>query len=427
MIERGRIYINLAFAAFALLLLRSTAAGQEDPKWDERLRQGVHAVAIGQYATAIEILSEVANDAKAFSPNDLRRAISGLSLATAYQYEGDLKRAEAVFLESKDVVEHADTPHPWLEGAILNGLGMLRYNQGRWKEAEEFLCPAAELCKKALGEKDSCAIAAMRNLGDVYLMLGRVNESIGLFQHLIELLRQTSPLQKDLLAGALRGLARAYSAQGQYALAEPLLQESLELNKQYGDATPIVGDSLVELAGLYRQENKLERAEPLLRKAVHIYEVNNDAHIAGALFELGLIAIQDQQYAMAAEQIEKSLEISEKIHGKDHLEVATAEAALAQAYAGEKNYKKAEPLVNEAMSIASKFLGTMHCGFAKLLVLAGTLKEKEHRVTEADNYYRQALNIFRRNLTRDHPDLMAAEHQYSLFLKTYKTDRIAFR
>ena len=118
--------------------------------------------------------------------------------------------------------------------------------------------------------------------------------------------------------------------------------------------------------------------------------------------------------------MDKSLQISEEIHGKEHLDVVTAEAALAQAYLGERNFKKAEPLVNDAIATGRKLLGDMHCGFAKLLVVAGTLKEKERRAIEAEDYYRRALHIFRRNLSRDHPDLVDAGRQYAHLIKSFK-------
>ncbi len=400
------------------MLSTSALIGQEDSKWDAHLEEGVHAVAIGQYTAAVEILTQVTQEAHAFPPNDVRRATSALSLATAYQYQGQLERAEAAYLEAREVVETAGASHSWLEGVILNGLGQLRYNQGRWKEAEEFLCEAAERCQKTRSATDACALAATRNLGDVYLIEGRVAESEALFHRLVDLLRQQSPAPNDVLAGALHGLATAYRVRGQYALAEPLLQESLELNKQNGGASPIVGDSLVELASLYRQEHKTDRAEPLLKKAVRIYEDSHDSHIASAYLELGLTAIDDRLYATAEENLQRSLEISQSMHGNKNLSVATAEAALAQAYLGEHNYRKAEPLIREALATARALLGDVHCGFAKFLVIAGTLMEKQKHASEADAYYRQAINIYRRNLSPDHPDLVEAEHQYARFIKS---------
>jgi len=48
------------------------------------------------------------------------------------------------------------------------------------------------------------------------------------------------------------------------------------------------------------------------------------------------------------------------------------------------------------------------------------LNEKEHHASEADAYYRQALNIYRQNLSADHPERVDAEHQYTRFIKSYR-------
>jgi tetratricopeptide (TPR) repeat protein len=176
----------------------------------------------------------------------------------------------------------------------------------------------------------------------------------------------------------------------------------------------------VDLAGLYRLEHDAARGEPLLKKAVRIYEMNHDPHLADALNELGLAAIDEGKYAIAKEHFERSLALYEKTFGPETVAVAGAQAGLAQAYLGERNYKKAESLIQRAIEIGRAVLGDANFGVAKLFMVAARVQEREHRPSEADLFYRQALVIYRRSLPNDHPDRTEAEQQYARFSKSFQ-------
>ena len=60
---------------------------------------------------------------------------------------------------------------------------------------------------------------------------------------------------------------------GDYAKAEPLLEQSLEINKlMLGEKHRTYARSLNNLAGLYLQNGSYAKAEPLYRQAIEIYK-----------------------------------------------------------------------------------------------------------------------------------------------------------
>lgn len=148
--------------------------------------------------------------------------------------------------------------------------------------------------------------------------------------------------------------------------------------------------------------------------------MSDDPHLADALNELGLAAIEEGKYAIAKEDFERSLALYEKMFGPQTVAVAGAEAGLAQAYLGERNYKKAERFIGRAIAIGRASLGDAHLGVAKLLMVAARIQERAHRPSEADLLYRQALAIYRRRLLDDHPDRTEAEQQYAHFSKSFQ-------
>jgi Tfp pilus assembly protein PilF len=402
-----------------VLLSGAALQGQTPASWDARLDDGISAIAQGHYAEAIQVLTPVSEEAKVFPAGDSRRTEVMLTLATAYQYQGQPRRAETLFSEAKRQLEPLGASgRRWL-GYALAGLGQVRLDQSRWQEAEDLLRPAIAICRESRGETDPCTTTAMRNLGDLYVMLGQMHKAEALFSQSIEILRRAPASQSELLAATLRSLARVYAQEGLFPTAEPLLQESMELAKRQGEQHPVYADSLVDLAELYRMEHNAGRAEPLLNKAVRIYETTNDSHLADALDALGLIAIEDRKFALAKDYLERSLTMYEQSFGPAHIAGARAEAALAEAYMGERNYPRAESLIQKALGTAHAVLGENNFGLAGLLMIAGQVQELERHRSQADAYYREALNIYRQNLAGDHPDLTAAEKSYRRFSKSF--------
>jgi len=401
----------------AVVLSAVALLGRTPDAWDARLQDGINAIAQGRYVDAVEILTPALEEANAFQ-GDSRRTEVMLTLATAYQYHSQLQKAEALFLEAKRLAEPMGAGGRRFLGYALAGLAQLRLNQGRCHEAEDLLRPAIEVCCETLGDTDPCTTTATRNLGDLYLMEGQTHKAEAFFAQSLEVLRR-SPSQPEALVSTLRGLGRVYLIQGRFTSAEPLFQEAVELSKRMGESHPIYADSLVDLSELYRLECKGARAEPLLKKAVRIYELAGDSHIVDALYNLGLIAVDEAKFTTARDYLERSLKMSEQLFGQAHITTTRAQAALAEAYLGERNYSGAESLIQKALSTARSLLGNDKYGLAALLMIAGRVQEQQNHRHEAAACYREALSIYRQSLSGDHPELVAAEKSYRRFAKSF--------
>lgn len=416
----ARIWSQGRSLVLGVLLTGLAVAAQETTGWDSRLKDGVAAVGSGQYQQAVQILTVLLSESRSFAGSDPRRTDVALALATAYRYQGRADLAETLYIEAKTWLQAAGPEFRHTLGIAQHGLAEVYVSTGRWNEAENLLSAAADNCQSAAGEKSACAMAAMVHLGELYVLESHNSEAVSMLGPLVERLRNLTPPRIDLLADALHALASAYSQQGRYESAEPLLREALNLSKHLGESHPVFADRLVDLGGLYRLEGNTARGEPLLKKAVSIYEANNDPHLADAVHQLGLIALEEGKYAIAREDMERSLAIYKTTLGPEHVTVATVQAGLAQAYLGERNYKEADSLIQRAISISRACLGDAHAGIAKLLMLAGRIQEREHRSAQADEYYRQALSIYRHAFASDHPDREEAEREYAKFTRSQR-------
>jgi tetratricopeptide (TPR) repeat protein len=395
-------------------------SAQQSGSWDGNIRDGVAALHAANYAQAVQFLSAAYEQAQAFPSVDLRRANTSHLLAMAHQFLGHFDRAEPLYLESKSISEALGQSGRPLLGYTLDALGQLRFEQERWAEAADWLNQAIGVCTRALSEEDSCTLNAKRHLGELYSMQGQMEEAQALLLQVIDAAhRSKSPLGL-LLPTALRDQAYIYALRGQYRKAEPMLKEALELSNRSGLETSTLADNLLPMGRLYRMQNDLARAEPLLDKATRIYEKANDPCLAHALHELGLLALAEGKYATARQRIERSISIYQKYLGVDHINIAFARVGLAETYLGEHNYTEAESLIQQAIAKEKKFLNESHYELARAYMVAAKIDQAQRRDTEADANYRQALAIYRKSLPSDNPDLAKAEQQYNRFAKSLR-------
>jgi tetratricopeptide (TPR) repeat protein len=406
--------------ALTSLLATYFLAAQERTTWDVHFEAAAQAVDAGHYAQAIESLKAALQDAEAFPALDLRRADAAHLLAMSYQFRGDFEHAEAFYLQAKTIRESNGEAGRKVLGITLDGMAQLRFEQERWKDAEELDRRAVALCAETQGEYDSCTLTANRHLGEIYSVEGRLVEGENILQQVIQAARRDPTLGPQLLPVALRDRALVFIAKGQYREAEPMLKEALDLSTKLGADRPETADNLVALARLYRTQGDAARAEPLLNQAAAIYKKNDDSCLAHALQELAMIAIADGKYAIARQHLLRAIDTYRTFLGADHINVAFAQVGLAEAYLGERNYTEAQSAIEPALAKLTATLNDAHPELARAHMLAAGISEGLRRSFDAAAHYRQALDIYRRTTARNNPVRVMAERQYERFSKSFR-------
>jgi tetratricopeptide (TPR) repeat protein len=408
-----RCVLIVFFATFFL-------AAQDGTNWEAHIQEGVRSFEAGRYAQAIESLTAALQDAQAFPALDLRRSDAAHLLGMSYQFRGDFDRAETFYLQAKAIRESKGEAGREVLGITLDGMAQLRFEQERWKDAEELARQASALCSETRGEYDSCTLTANRHLGEIYSVEGRLVEGENILQQVIQAARRDPALGPQLLPVALRDQALVFIAKGQYREAEPLLKEALDLSTKLGEDRPETADTLVALARLYRIEGNAARAEPLLHQAAAIYNKNNDSCLAHALQELAMIAIADGKYAIARQHLLRAIGTYQTFLAADHINVAFAQVGLAEAYLGERNYAEAQSAIEPALAKETAVLTDAHPELARAHMIAARISEGLRHGPEAAAHYRQALDIYRRITPGNNPVRVMAERQYEKFSKSFR-------
>jgi tetratricopeptide (TPR) repeat protein len=152
------------------------------------------------------------------------------------------------------------------------------------------------------------------NLGCEALAAGDVARATALFKEAVKL----DPSDTD----ALNNLAVCYVKTGDYGKALPLLQKVLRLNQRYRGADLNIGAD-------YLFQDNTDKATAPTRKAQDTPPTKNgDSVKAAALYNLGLIAAQDGQYADALAYFEKSAAVAAS--PQTDLALATAQCAAGE-------------------------------------------------------------------------------------------------
>uniref|UniRef100_UPI004057244F tetratricopeptide repeat protein n=1 Tax=Candidatus Electrothrix sp. TaxID=2170559 RepID=UPI004057244F len=149
-------------------------------------------------------------------------------------------------------------------------------------------------------------------------------------------------------------------------------------------------------------EGRLDYAKAMRQytKAVTLEEDNPDYLLAA-----GVLASTLADYDRAQDWLQPLLNIREA-EGKDDVELANAQVALAHLYSRRYNYKNAESLLRSALSIREKKSGKSHPSVALILNNIGFLYANQERNEESVLLYERALEIAERPFFQDY-SLMA--------------------
>ncbi|MGH6848648.1 MAG: tetratricopeptide repeat protein, partial [Methylocella sp.] len=111
------------------------------------------------------------------------------------------------------------------------------------------------------------------------------------------------------------------------------------------------------------------------------------------------------RYSEAEPLLQRALSIREKTLGSDHPDVGESVNNLAQLYAAQGQYAKAEPLHQRALAIAEKALGPEHPHVAASLNNLALLYDAQGKYAQAEPLYRRALVISEKTMGPEDPSV----------------------
>jgi tetratricopeptide (TPR) repeat protein len=85
--------------------------------------------------------------------------------------------AESVLLDAQAGVASLKTTDPRLLAELLTGLGLIRFDQGRYDESVDLYRESLRLLEEAIGDENPYLVVPFNDLASSYLKLGRLNDA----------------------------------------------------------------------------------------------------------------------------------------------------------------------------------------------------------------------------------------------------------
>lgn len=206
-------------------------------------------------------------------------------------------------------------------------------------------------------------------------------------------------------------LGGIYQHLGKLDQAEKLINSALtERTAAFGKDSTEVADSLAALAVLRDAQARYDEAEQL---ALHALDIDkrrlqgNHPAIAKATSTLGRILEDRGEYDKAITVLRQAVQM-ESASGAQTAELSASMSELANCYFYVGDYSASDSLNQQILAMDRKLYGERHPHIANDLINLGAIRYEWHHYTEAERYYRSALDIIQPFYGKDHPETASA-------------------
>ena len=156
----------------------------------------------------------------------------------------------------------------------------------------------------------------------------------------------------------------------------------------------------VPLARAEYEQGHYSAAEAALRMVLAVHP--EDSLI---LNNLGVVLMHEAKFVETESLLERAVRIDEKALGTDHPTVAAELNNLGMLYKSQGRYTEAEPLLKRALAIDEKTLGQGHPGAARDLNNLAELYRTQGKYAEAEPLYKRAITIDEKVLGPEHSEV----------------------
>lgn len=228
-------------------------------------------------------------------------------------------------------------------------------------EVESFLLKKLDAARSCCGF-DPLEIMASNELGSYYRGAGRFDESIRVFLMTEKLVRFHIGADTVEYANVLNNMAGSYRLAGQLDKAYETFEKSAEVyENKVGVNNPYYCSLLNNLALVDQNMGRYEKAGELLLRALAIAEKLDgcDRETAITLGNLGALCLEQKQYDLAEEYMDRCIKQYDSMHsGKVHL--AAAYNTLGRLYFEKSEYKKAKDAWLRSKELTLRYFGENH-------------------------------------------------------------------
>jgi serine/threonine protein kinase/tetratricopeptide (TPR) repeat protein len=284
---------------------------------------------------------------------------------------------------------------------------------------------AREILDKGADKIGRELAAQPRIQGRLMSTMGRVYQSLGLYQRAAQLLEKALDIARSNLGGEHPDVAKyelalawLYRFQGRGKEAIPLCRSALAILEKTPDTAPTdVARALHIMAVLLRDKGDYEEARTLFEKSRAIYEKAlgpEDVQVAYSYYHQGWLFKLMGNLAEAKQSYERALSIMEKTLPPDHPDLAWCLNDLSVVYENMGDYDSSRQLLERSLATKEKVYGPDHPALAATLKNLGVVLWRMGKYDQAKLLYERALAIEEKALGPDHAEVAGTLNNLAL-------------
>jgi tetratricopeptide (TPR) repeat protein len=287
------------------------------------------------------------------------------NLANVYLELGNYAEAEKLYQSALTIKEKTLGPQDTSTAQTLHYRGVLNYSLGKYAEAATFYQRALAIRERNLGKDHIVTAQTLHNLGALNYSLGKYAEAATFYQRALAIRESKLGKEHSATAYSLNNLGQLYQVQGKYVEAEDFLKRALFIReRKLGEEHPDTAKSLNNLGEFYVSQENDAKAEPFLKRAldIRVKKFGMVHHFtAQSLYNLAIlysnVALRDdsqEKYMEAENLFKQALEITEKVSGREDLNVAVILESYALLLKEMNHAEEAAKLKSRANEIRKK-------------------------------------------------------------------------
>lgn len=242
----------------------------------------------------------------------------------------------------------------------LASLNMSFY--GEYGKAEEYITKSLEISRKSFGEKSLKNTEGMTILSELYAAMGDYDKAKQEIQQVITLEEEYFGEDHIEVANSLTQLAQIKFEKGEkisevealFTKAENIVANAL------GKQTPVYAKEAKNLAAVYTETNKLDRALEKLTEANDIWlkvlGTERNSNTAEINMLIADVEVRRKNYSVAFEKYSTSLKIYKKLFNENHPKYLKVLSRIARMYYAQGELEQSKKYIDEVLGKHKKYI-----------------------------------------------------------------------
>ncbi len=290
---------------------------------------------------------------------------------------------------------------PQVEAAVRTLLGRTLNSLGKNKESIPLLQKALASRESGIDKNTYPHFETLQALGMAFFTKGEYRESIKCHQQALDILTALGEKQLQEMAAQHRHLARANIKSSRFPEAEKHLQKCDEIFQRMPQVLLSDRGNLAGVKSLLASTWKgdLEASEKHLTDALAYCRADSDEPgVADNLNSLAVVKLQRTKYDEAIPLFEEAIEISRRLHGDVHPDLAIKLENLGNVWFRKKNYAKTTELLNQVAVMREKLFGPDSFPVARTRFNLAMVLNRQGHPEKAVETINKVLPVFRKHV-----------------------------